>query len=84
MLVVSDTTPLNYLVLVDAVEVLPVLYGSIVAPTQVIEELQRKKAPDQVRKWANNLPAWVHVLTGDATRFPLLDLGEAAALALAI
>jgi predicted nucleic acid-binding protein len=30
--IVSDTTPLNYLVLIEAVEVLPRLYGRILIP----------------------------------------------------
>ena len=39
MLVVSDTTPLNYLVLIEVVQVLPELFGSILVPAQVIKEL---------------------------------------------
>jgi len=84
MLVVSDTTPLNYLILINAEHVLPSLYGSVLVPSQVIQELQDPKAPERVRAWANNLPSWIIVGVGDVTRFPLLDMGEAAALALAI
>jgi predicted nucleic acid-binding protein len=43
MIVVSDTTPLNYLILVDAIEVLPAIFGSVYAPPQVIAELKRSR-----------------------------------------
>jgi predicted nucleic acid-binding protein len=39
MIVVSDTTPLNYLILIDSVAVLPALFGRVCAPAAVIEEL---------------------------------------------
>lgn len=84
MLVVSDTTPLNYLILIGAQDVLPALYGSILVPTQVIEELTRPKTPPKVYAWASEPPAWLHVKDGDPSRFPRLDKGEAAALALAV
>ena len=83
ILVVSDTSPLNYLILIKAEEVLPSLFGSIIVPSQVLEELQRSKAPGPVRVWANDLPSWVHIRTGDTPRFPLLNYGESTALAMA-
>jgi predicted nucleic acid-binding protein len=45
MLIVADTSPINYLILVDAVQVLPVLYGRIVIPPEVSEELRHPDAP---------------------------------------
>ncbi len=84
MLVVSDTTPLNYLVLIQAEVVLPPLYTVILIPSQVIEELQRPKAPEPARQWASSLPSWAKVQEGDATHFPSLNYGEASAIALAI
>jgi len=84
MLGVSDTSPLNYLVLIKTEEVLPALYTAVLIPSQVLEELQRPKTPDHVRLWASQLPSWVHVQEGDVSRFPTLNYGEAAGLALAI
>jgi len=84
MLVVSDTTPLNYLVLIGSEHVLPVLYGSIFVPSQVIRELCHAKTPTRVRAWAEQPPDWVQVREGDVSMFPRLDPGEAAALALAV
>lgn len=37
--VVSDATPLNYLVLIDAIGVLPRLYSSVLIPSAVATEL---------------------------------------------
>lgn len=41
MIVVSDTSPLNYLVLLDVVSVLPKLFGEVVVPPAVLTELAR-------------------------------------------
>ena len=88
MLVVADTSPLNYLVCIESAEVLPKLYGKIVVPPEVRDELLAVDAPSVVRAWANDLPNWVEVRTPDAAlrddpRWRSLDLGERAALALA-
>lgn len=39
ILVVADTSPLNYLILIEAIQVLPRLYGRIVIPTEVFREV---------------------------------------------
>ena len=39
MTVVADTTPLNYLVLVNAIDVLPAMFGEVLTPQAVIGEL---------------------------------------------
>jgi predicted nucleic acid-binding protein len=83
-LVVSDASPLNYLVLVGVQEILPNLYGSILVPDQVIDELKHAGTPAVVSQWASHLPDWIEVRLGDSSRFPTLDVGEAAALAMAI
>jgi len=36
VIVVSDTSPLNYLILVEAIDVLPQLYAEVYIPHQVI------------------------------------------------
>ena len=50
MIVVADASPINYLVLIDAVGVLPELYENIVVPNAVFEELQAEETPEKVRK----------------------------------
>lgn len=49
MIVVSDTSPLNYLVLIYEIEVLPKLFEQVYIPPSVIVELTRLKTPDPVR-----------------------------------
>jgi predicted nucleic acid-binding protein len=56
MIVVSDTSPLNYLVLIGEVDLLPKLFAKVYIPPSVIEELTRLKTPDVVRTWAQSPP----------------------------
>src|SRR3989304_9666212 len=84
MLIVSDTSPLNYLVLVNAVDTLPVLFTEIYIPPAVLEELQHQRSPDSVRHWAENLPRWLQVRSPRKVRQILgLHRGEIEAIALA-
>ena len=87
MIVVADTSPLNYLILIDYIDVLQPLYGRVAIPTAVHDEMIRQEAPVTVRSWAMNLPAWVEVHTSPpATQFlsKNLDLGESEAISLAL
>jgi predicted nucleic acid-binding protein len=52
MIVVSDTSPLNYLVLIQRAEILPSLFGRIIAPPAVMGELQHPGAPTVVHAGA--------------------------------
>jgi predicted nucleic acid-binding protein len=85
MIVVSDTSPLNYLVLLEAVEVLPQLFTAVHCPLAVLQELRHPRAPDRVKTWSQNPPAWLSIQEPQARpTFANLDAGEAAALALAV
>jgi predicted nucleic acid-binding protein len=84
MLVVADTSPINYLVLADQIEILPRLYGRILVPPAVVEELKHPAAPKPVRDWVDDLPGWVEVQRPqNALNLAQLDLGESEAIALA-
>jgi predicted nucleic acid-binding protein len=48
-IVISDASLLHYLVLVGEAEVLHRLYGQVLVPLAVIEELQRGRTPTTVR-----------------------------------
>ncbi len=50
MIVVSDTSPLNYLILVDCIDVLPELFGQVYAPSLVVIELGHPRSPEPVRR----------------------------------
>ena len=85
MIVVSDTSPLNYLVLINQIDVLPQLFGEIHVPTEVMTELRRSRTPAPVKQWADSPPSWLHVSTPSTTiaAAARLDPGEAQAIALA-
>jgi predicted nucleic acid-binding protein len=84
MLVVADTSPINYLVLIDQIGILPRLYNRILIPPAVVEELKHPAAPKPVRDWMAALPGWVEVLRPKNTlSLAQLDLGESEAIALA-
>ena len=84
MVIVADTSPINYLVLLAQIELLPRLYGRVLIPPAVLSELQHALAPQPVRKWAGAAPFWLEVLTPKTTlMLPQLDPGESEAIALA-
>lgn len=56
MLVVADTSPLNYLVWIGLSDLLPALFGRVVVPPEVIAELSAADAPSVVRAWAGAVP----------------------------
>jgi predicted nucleic acid-binding protein len=49
MIIVSDTSPLNYLILIDCQYVPPALFGQIIIPQAVLNELQHAKTPEKSR-----------------------------------
>jgi len=86
MIVVSDTTPLNYLILIEAAQVLPALFGRVYAPTAVIQELSDPRGPQPVRAWASSPPEWLAVdepTQVDETLSKTLHKGEVEAISLA-
>ena len=84
MIVVSDSGPLNYLIWIDAVGVLPQLYETVVIPEAVQRELSHPKAPTQVRQWIASLPNWVSVQSPRVLLALSVDIGEQEAISLAV
>lgn len=85
-IVVADTSPLHYLVLIEAIELLPQLFGKVLVPEIVCVELKRPRTPAPVRAWLGTNPAWVEQrATPPVATLPLPKLGdgERAAIALA-
>ena len=62
--VVADSSPLNYLTLIGSVDVLRQLYGRVLIPREVADELTHAGAPVEVRAWARHLPVWIEVRDG--------------------
>jgi predicted nucleic acid-binding protein len=86
MVVISDTSPINYLVLIGRIDVLPALYRRVQLPPAVLAELSAASAPSVVSRWVANLPPWVDrvgVVSGTESIPVGLGLGEREALGLA-
>ena len=87
MIVVADSGPLHYLILLEHVDLLRRFYGQVLVPDLVAGELTTVGAPEVVREWMANPPMWVQVrpVTADAISLNTddLDPGERAAIALA-
>ena len=86
MLVVADNSPLRYLRVLDCAHVLPVLFGRILIPQAVLDELQHPKTPTAVRTWLADPPAWreVRSIVGRPdVELSTLEAGEQEAIVLA-
>ena len=83
-IVVSDTSPLNYLVLINAIDLLPRLFSEVLIPPTVAEELSRPATPQPVRAWIAAPPQWLRIKAPRITHHSFdLDEGEAQAILLA-
>ena len=85
MIVVSDTTAINYLILIGYSHVLGEMFHLVVLPTAVFQELQSPQSPDEVRTWCTALPVWCRVESVATIPLELMHLGngEREAIALA-
>ena len=83
IVVVADTSPLHYLIQVQAIGVLPHFFDEVVIPKSVERELLNPSTPHEVREWMLHPPGWATIKS--AVRIlPLnLDPGETEAIALA-
>jgi predicted nucleic acid-binding protein len=89
IVVVADTSPLNYLIQIDCQDVLQALYGSVLVPAAVLTELEHQATPPKVRAWLRHKPEWIVIRTirsPSAAAFALrgLDPGEREAIQLAV
>lgn len=85
MIVVCDTSPLHYLVLVDLQHILPELFERILIPEAVREELQSAGAPEPIARFLAAEPGWLETRRVSEIDRTLthLDPGEREAIALA-
>ena len=87
MIIVSDTTPLRYLIEIEKVDILEILFGKVIIPEKVAEELQRPKTPQKVKDWMQAHPAWLEIRRADLSLFTpqkKIGAGEREAFALAL
>jgi predicted nucleic acid-binding protein len=86
MIVVADTSPIHYLVQLGEADLLPALYGRVLLPSAVAEELRHPKAAAEMTPWLANLPAWISVEPPIPNPNPepaFLDPGEREAIQIA-
>jgi predicted nucleic acid-binding protein len=87
LIVVADTSPPNYLIQIECIDLLRVLYDRVVVPDGVMQELSHDDAPAAVRLWVDHLPDWIDKRVVNARSDPslsVLDRGEREAIQLAL
>ena len=86
MIIVSNTSPINYLILIGHINLLPKMFKQIIIPQEVYNELSDAAAPLPVQTWIATPPDWLKVQSinqpSDAI-VDLLDPGERAAILIA-
>lgn len=86
MIVVADTSPLNYLILIEQIDLLARFFGVVYIPPAVMAELNDPAAPRQVHEWIALAPEWlvpVRPASIPADLVVELERGEQEAIALA-
>jgi len=86
MIVIADTSPVNYLVLIGEDELLHQLYERVLIPPAVLGELLDPASPPRVLEWIRRHPPWLEVRKATVhLEYTArgLDLGEREALDLA-
>lgn len=75
MIAVADTSPLNYLIQIDVIDLLPILFEQVLIPPAVLRELEHSQTPQIVCKWISHPPGscprqWPDISPGFATTGP--------------
>jgi predicted nucleic acid-binding protein len=85
MIVIADTSPINYLLLINQIDLLPLLFQQIIIPDMVRDEMLDPDAPPVLRQWITHPPSWLTIQTVPVidTTLNTLDPGEQAAITLA-
>ena len=87
MIVVADSGPLHYLILLNQTELLHRIYRQVIVPEAVLRELTLASAPQPVKDWFARCPSWLQIQSVPFAETELvtidLDLGEREAIALA-
>ena len=86
MIIVSNTSPINYLILIGHINLLPELFGAIIIPQAVYSELSDASAPSPFQTWIATPPNWLKIQPVSQSSDAILDLldpGEREAILLA-
>ena len=85
--IVADTGPINYLILIGCIDILPKLFEKVVLPSAVQSELMAASTPPAVRIWMEHPPEWLeiyHIGHLEPVALEGLDEGEASAIEVAL
>jgi predicted nucleic acid-binding protein len=84
-LVIADTGPINYLLLIGHIEILPELFEKVILPSSVKDELSNPETPVTVRNWISAPPQWLEIRrAGGLKALSGLGAGETEAIAPAL
>jgi predicted nucleic acid-binding protein len=86
MIVVADTSPLNYLIQIQCDSLLQKLYEKVIVPSAVMAELHHSSSPVSVHSWLVKVPEWIEIheiTTSRDLTLAFLDPGERDAIQLA-
>lgn len=87
-MIVSNTSPLRYLIAVGQAGLLQKVFEEVLIPPAVLAELTHSSSPETVRQWAEQRPDWLRVRKTHSLPPPVLtatlDPGESEALQLAL
>ena len=88
MVVVADSSPLNYLALIDEIQILAELFGRVLIPEAVFRELQSARTPSKAAASISSRPHWLVVQKPPALvedkAMEKLGRGEREAIALSL
>jgi len=84
MIVLCDSSPLHYLILIGQEHLFTRLFGKLIIPPNVKLELQQIQTPEMVRQFIQILPAWIEILAAQHVELdPQLGPGETEVIILA-
>jgi predicted nucleic acid-binding protein len=87
MIVICDTSPICYLILIEQIEILQQLFNQITIPAAVQNELLAEQTSVPIQSWAAEPPAWVNIqpVPQLLNNLPTnLGMGEREAISLAV
>lgn len=61
MIIVSDTSTIRYLVVIDQADLLKKLFGTVIITPVVYRELTAINTPPVVQAWMTALPTWIEI-----------------------
>ena len=61
MIVVCDTSPINYLLLIDQIDLLPRLFKQIMIPDIAKDKMLAPGASPTLQKWISHPPSWLTI-----------------------